>query len=59
MKNNLFPVGSFIYFEGNINVLNNVKFWFAEVIVTSKNNLFAPYLQIRYNNRNCSAIRNF
>ena len=51
MRNNLFPVGNINYFEGDISILgpreNNILF-VSDCKVTSKKDLYQPYLQIHH-----------
>ena len=54
MANNLFPVGDIIKFKGDITLINEDYYWFAEVKVESKTDLYIPYLQIRHNKRTIS-----
>jgi DNA polymerase elongation subunit (family B) len=54
MHNQLFPIGDIIKFNGDISLLKNEFYWFAEVEVSTKKDLKIPYLQIRYNNRTVS-----
>ena len=35
-------------FDGDITILGPEYYWFADVKVSSKNDLFAPYLQIHH-----------
>ena len=48
MKNNKFPVGNITYFEGDITILGNDKYWIGSVDVNTNKTLYQPYLQIHY-----------
>ena len=47
MKDKLFPTGTIYKFDGDITILNDI-YWIGEVNVSSKRDLFQPYLQIHY-----------
>ena len=53
MRNNKFPIGNIIQFEGDITILDQKDlYWFGDVDVSTKVDLYQPYLQIHYKTDN-------
>jgi hypothetical protein len=51
MRDNLFPVGEITQFQGDITILDN-KYWIADCDISTKTDLYAPYLQLHHKTKN-------
>ncbi|OAX31150.1 hypothetical protein K503DRAFT_704144, partial [Rhizopogon vinicolor AM-OR11-026] len=48
MKDNIFPTGNIIQFDGDITLLSKEMYWFADSDVNTLKDLYQPYLQIHH-----------
>uniref|UniRef100_A0A896YUU9 DNA polymerase n=1 Tax=Coniophora puteana TaxID=80637 RepID=A0A896YUU9_9AGAM len=48
MADNLFPTGKIYQFEGDPSILGQSKYWIGEALVSTKKDLYQPYLQIHH-----------